>query len=390
MRPASRMSHLSPHFFATLKERISNLEAQGKEIFRLDEGAPDLPPADHIIAALTESANKPDAHGYQSHRGPTSLREAWVEWYDRQYRVALDRDSHIVPLLGSKEGIFHLSLALLQAGDIALVPDPGYVSYTRGALFAGAEVFPFPLIFEKGYLPELRDIPKEVLEKTKIMWLNYPNNPTGACAPIELFEEAVELAKRYGFLVCHDAAYSMVFFNKDKPPSLLQVPGALEVGVEFNTLSKSHNMAGWRTGALIGNPQVVRTFFTLKTNADSSHFLPIFKATEAALTSDQTWLEGRNRVYRERRDEVLSGLRAAGLDVKTPQGSLYVWSPIPPGWKSESFCLAALENTGVSITPGTVFGEGGEGFVRIALTVPIESIKTAMARLVDWMKAHGT
>lgn len=386
MRPASRMSHLSPHFFAILNERISLLQAQGHEVIRLDEGAPDMPPPDHIISALTASARQSNTHGYQPHRGPDSLRNAWAGWYERNYLVSLDRDKNIVPLLGSKEGIFHLSLAFLEAGDIALVPDPGYVSYTRGALFAGAEIYPFPLIPQKGYLPNFGELPKDVLEKTRILWLNYPNNPTGAVATLTFFEEAVELAREHKFLVCHDAAYSMVYFNSEKPPSLLQVPGALEVGVEFNTLSKSHNMAGWRTGALIGNPDVVRTYFTLKTNSDSSHFLPIFEATTIALTSDQAWLTERNQVYCERRDAVLTGLKTAGLEASVPQGGIYVWSPIPVGWDSESFVLAALEHTGVSLTPGTVFGKGGEGFVRISLTAPLATIKSAMERLVDWIE----
>jgi LL-diaminopimelate aminotransferase len=217
--------------------------------------------------------------------------------------------------------------------------------------------------------------------------LNYPNNPTGACATLALFKQAVDLANQHGFVVCHDAAYMQVAYDGERPPSLLQVPGSKAVAVEFNTLSKSHNMAGWRTGALLGSPEVIRTAFILKTNADSSHFLPIFEASTAALQGDQSWLAERNEIYRERRDAVLVGLVAAGLRPYRPRASIYVWSPIPLGWKSEVFVIEALENTGVSLTPGTIFGKGGEGFVRIALCAPLETIQAGMQRLGDWISS---
>jgi LL-diaminopimelate aminotransferase len=287
--------------------------------------------------------------------------------------------------LGSKEGIFHLSQAFLEPGDLALVPDPGYITYTRGALFAGAEVRYFPLLPERGYLPDLEQIPAEVLMRARLLWLNYPNNPTGASAAPRLFAQAVDLAKRYGFLICHDAAYMQVFFDGEPPPSLLQVPGAKQVGVEFNTLSKSHNMAGWRSGALLGNPEAVKTLFTLKTNLDSGHFLPILEASTAALTGDQSWLVERNDIYRQRRDAVLAALPRLGMAAEPPRASLYVWASIPEGWACEPFALAALEHAGVSLTPGTVFGKGGEGYVRIALCAPVEKIELGMLRLGDWI-----
>jgi LL-diaminopimelate aminotransferase len=385
MKPSDRMAHLAPHFFATLNARLAVLQAEGRDIIRLDEGAPDLPPARHIVDTLVRVATRPDTHSYQPHRGPNALRAAWAGWYKSQFGVDLDPETEIMPLLGSKEGIFHLSQALLNPGDLALVPDPGYVTYTRGALFAGAQVQPFPLLPELGYLPHLEAIPAEVLSKAKIMWLNYPNNPTAATATLEFFERAVALARQYGFLLCHDAAYIRINFASQHCPSLLQVPGAKEVAVEFNTLSKSHNMAGWRTGALLGNPQVVRTLFTLKTNADSSHFLPIFEASISALTGDQSWLEKRNEVYRQRRDVVLAGLKKLGLAVRKPDASLYVWSPVPEGWTSEEFAVAALEQAGVSLTPGTVFGPGGKGFLRLSITAPLERLQQAMERLKGWL-----
>lgn len=385
MKPvAGRMAHLTPHFFATLSARLQELQAQGRDIIRLDEGAPDLPPAGHILEALHRCAARLDTHGYQPHRGPRPLREAWAGMYRREYGVTLDPESEIIPLLGSKEGIFHLSLAYVEPGDMVIVPDPGYVTYTRGALVAGGEVYRMPLLPERGYLPDLEALPEQVLRHTKLMWLNYPNNPTAAVANLEFFTQAVDLASRFGFLLCHDAAYMQVAFDGEQPPSLLQAPGAKEVSVEFNTLSKSHNMAGWRTGALLGNAQAVRTLFTLKTNADSSHFLPIFEASTAALTGDQSWLVERNEIYRQRRDVVVTGLRRMGLDVPTPRASLYVWSPIPAGWDCASFVTAALEQAGVSLTPGTVFGPGGEGFVRISITASLERLQQAMDRLGEW------
>ncbi len=244
---------------------------------------------------------------------------------------------------------------------------------------------PFSLRAENGYLPELKAIPDEILKTTKLLWLNYPNNPTGAVANMQLFEAAVALARKHGFLVCHDAAYGMVYFDGVQPLSLLQVEGAKDVGVEFNTLSKSHNMAGWRTGALIGNREAVKALFTLKTNADSSHFLPIFEASTAALTGDQTWLVERNQTYRRRRDALLKGLRRAGIEAAEPHASLYVWAPVPEGWDCESFAVEALENAGVSLTPGTVFGPGGAGFVRISITAPEEQIEIAMEKLGSWL-----
>jgi LL-diaminopimelate aminotransferase len=385
MKPAARMAHLRPHFFATLNARLAVLQSEGRDIIRLDEGSPDMPPALPIVDTLVRVATRPDSHSYQPHRGPNALRAAWAGWYMSQFGVELDPDTEITPLLGSKEGIFHLSQALLDPGDLALVPNPGYVTYTRGALFAGAQVQPFPLLPELGYLPNLEAIPAEVLSRAKIMWLNYPNNPTAATASLEFFEQAVALARQYGFLLCHDAAYIRINFAEKCCPSLLQVPGAKEVAVEFNTLSKSHNMAGWRTGALLGNPQVVQTLFTLKTNADSSHFLPIFEASISALTGDQGWLEERNEVYRQRRDVVLAGLKELGLMVRQPDASLYVWTPVPEGWSSEEFAVAALDQAGVSLTPGTVFGSGGEGFLRLSITAPIERLQQAMQRLEDWL-----
>jgi LL-diaminopimelate aminotransferase len=379
---AERMQRFSAHFFAALNTRIAALQAAGMDVIRLDEGAPDLPPPAHILQALNRSASAASAHSYQPHRGTPALRQAWAGMYERLYGLTLDPETEVLPLLGSKEGIFHLPLAVLNPGEVALVPDPGYITYTRGALAAGGEPFYLPLLPERGSLPDLASVPANILERAKLLWLNYPNNPTAASASLEFFAAAVDFARRNGLLVCHDAAYTQITFDGRPAPSILQVSGAKEVAVEFNTLSKSHNMAGWRVGAAVGQPEALRLLYVLKTNADSGHFLPILEAAAAALTGDQSWLLERNEEYRRRRDIVVSALRSAGLPAAEPRASIYVWSPIPPGWTSSAFTSALLEKSGVSLTPGVVFGAGGEGYLRIALTAPAAMIDRAMQRMV--------
>lgn len=383
---AQRMQALPAHFFASLIARISALQAKGLDVIRLDEGAPDLPPPPPVIQALNSSAEDPTHHSYQPHRGTRNLREAWATMYRHAYDVGLDPETEILPLLGSKEGIFHLPMAIINPGDTVLVPEPGYITYTRGTLFAGGEPVYFPLLPERGYLPDLEAIPVETAYKAKMMWLNYPNNPTTGVATLEFFADAVDFAKQYDLVLCHDAAYTQVTFDSHRAPSLLEIPGAKEVVVEFNTLSKSHNMAGWRVGAALGNAQLLRNLYTLKTNLDSGHFLPVLDAAIEAMCGDQSWLGDRNKIYRQRRDAALQGLRGMGLKAETPRASIYVWSAVPEGWSSEDFASAALEGAHVSVTPGTVFGDAGEGYMRISLTAPVERISQAMSRLERWLK----
>lgn len=384
IKPPQRMTGITAHFFAGLSARIQQLTAEGRDVIRLDEGAPDLPPAPHIIEALAASARRPDAHSYQPQRGPAGLRPAWAERYLQDYGVRLDPETEITPLLGSKEGIFHAALAWVGPGDVVLVPDPGYITYTRGTQMSGGELCPLPLHAEHGYMPDLTAIPENVLRRTRLMWLNYPNNPTAAVATYEFFTGAVALAQKYGFLLAHDGAYLKIAFDGEQPHSLLEIPGAKEVAVEFNTLSKSHNMAGWRSGAALGNAQAIKLLYTLKTNADSGHFRPIWDASIVALTGDQDWLQERNQVYQRRRDAVVAGLEKIGIPVNQPRASLYVWAPVPAGWDCEAFTTAVLEGAGVSFTPGTVFGSGGAGHMRISITAPEERIVEAMTRLEEW------
>lgn len=378
---ALRMQHLPAHFFAALGAQIANMQAKGYDVIRLDEGSPDLPPSPAIVATLTRAAARHDSHGYQPQRGTPALRAAWAEMYARVFAVELDPDNEVAPLLGSKEGIFNFMMAIVDPGDPVLVPDPGYVTYLRGALIAGGEPWAFPLLPEKGFLPDLSAIPEGVAQRARVLWLNYPNNPTATVAPLSCFAEAVEFARRYDLLVCHDAAYTQITFDGRPAPSILQVPGAKEVAVEFNTLSKSHNMAGWRTGAAVGNAAALRSLHTYKTNVDSGHFLPVMEAAIEAMTGDQSWLPERNQVYRQRRDIVIAALRALGLPAAVPEGSLYVWCPVPSGWTAQAFAAALLETARVSLTPGTVFGRNGEGYLRISLTAPSDRIEEAMERL---------
>ena len=385
MKTSQRLNQLPINFFAGLNNRILALQKQGHDVIRLDIGSPDLPPDPAIIRTLAESAARPDVHGYQAHQGPLWLRQAWADMYRRLYEVELDPNGQILPLLGSKEGIFHLSQSLLDPGDLVLVPDPGYITYTAGAKFAGAEVFSLPLLAEHDYLPDLDAIPTEIARQARLLWLNYPNNPTSAIASRGFFEGAIEFARRNQVLICHDAAYTQVAFDGYRPPSLLEIPGASEVAVEFNTLSKSHNMAGWRTGALLGNPDAIQAVLRLKTQLDSGHFLPILQATASAMNADQSWLATRNAIYQERRDLVLQTLAELGLQARTPRAALYVWCAIPDGWTSLAFASELLEKAHVSLTPGTVFGQNGEGYLRIALTAPLARMVDAAERLKAWL-----
>jgi LL-diaminopimelate aminotransferase len=376
-----RMKKLAPHFFAGWVARIQNLQAAGVDVIRLDVGSPDLPPAPEIIATLSRSAAEQDKHGYQPHRGPQALREAWAGMYADRYQVEIDPEAEIVPLLGSKEGIFNLVMACIDPGEIVLIPDPGYITYTRATQFAGGEPYYLPSHEERGYVPDFQAIPPEILRRAKMLWLNYPNNPTAAVVEVDFFAQAIDFAREHSLLVCHDAAYTQVTYDDYQAPSLLQVPSAKAVAVEFNTLSKSHNMAGWRVGAALGNRQVLRALYALKTNLDSGHFLPVMEAATAALTGDQSWTLERNHVYQARRDAVIEALHSMGLEARVPRASLYVWSPVPLGWTSLEFATVMLEEAQVSLTPGTVFGEQGEGYVRISLTAPIERLQAAMQRI---------
>lgn len=379
---SENLDRLQEHFFAGLEEQLARLNAQGRKIYRLDVGSPDLPPAAHILAALHHSADQPDHHGYQPLRGAPAVHQAWVSHYQQHYAVTLDANRQVLPLIGSKEGIFIITQAVCNSGDVVLVPDPGYPVYAQAARFAQAEPYFIPLRAENGWLPDLNAIPEQALRHARMLWLSYPNNPTSGIASLEFFASAVAFARQHDLLLCHDAAYSLVVFDNTRPISLLQIPGAAEVAVEFNTLSKAYNMAGWRIGAALGNPLALQSLYSVLAVMTSGSFRPANEAAIAALTGDQSWITSRNAVYQRRRDLVLQTLHNLGWKAEAPQAALYIWFHIPPGYStSDEFCQALLEQTGVSLTPGSVFGSQGEGYVRLSFTLPDEILQEALDRL---------
>jgi LL-diaminopimelate aminotransferase len=330
---------------------------------------------------MYHSAKDGTKHGYGGYYGTPALRAAISTYYLRRFGIELDPDSQVSPLIGSKEGIVNTALAFVDPGSTVLVPDPGYPTYTLGTLLAGGQTFPMPLLPEKDYLPDLDAVPDHVARAARIMWLNYPNNPTGATAPLSFFERAVAFAKQNDILLCHDNPYCDVTFDGYVAPSILQVPGAMEVALEFNSLSKAYNMAGWRVGMAVGNDGAVRTLARTKTNIDSGIFLPIQDAAIAALTGDQAWLEARNAIYRERRDLILGVLGELGMRAHRFPASLYIWAEVPSGYSSQDFATRLLEEAGISVGAGSFFGQHGEGYLRISLGMNTERIREAMERL---------
>jgi len=378
---AERMGALQANYFAILTHTIAALEKKGKDVIRLDIGSPDLPPPETAVDDLKEWIEKPGCHGYQSHRGTSVLRQAWVDHYQRQYGVNLDPDAQVLPLLGSKEGIFHLALALVQAGDVVLVPDPGYQTYAAGTRFCDGVARSVECFSGNEFLQRLVNQPEDVLRKAKMMWVNFPHNPTGATVDLTQMREMVALAREYGILLCHDAAYTQVTFGDYQAPSVLEVQGAGEVCVEFNSLSKLSNMAGWRMGAVVGNRDVIDALYRLKTHADSGQFCPMMKAGASALAGHQRWISERNKRYWNRRDLVLEALNSMGIPVDPPRGGLYIWFPIPGDLPSRQCVQALVEEVQVALAPGIVFGSHGEGFLRLSLTAPLEQLREGMERL---------
>ena len=387
IQPADRIAGFKPYFFSSLNQKLIELRKKGVSILRLDMGSPDLPPTDEIIDVMVKNARDPHQHGYSALGGTPQFKEACAAYYLKRFGIVLDPAKEILALIGSKEGVFNLSQVILNPGDVALVPDPSYPAYREGGKIAGAEIYDMPLLPQNGFLPDLDAIPGEVLEKAKILWLNYPNNPTGAIAPLSFFEKAVKFAHEYQLLIAHDAPYVDTCYGGYVAPSLLQVDGAREVSVEFNSLSKTYNMAGWRLGMAVGNADVIRYLNTYKSQMDSSQFAPLLAAGIFALTSDQEWIQERNDIYVERRDIVVNGLRSCGFHVDNPDAAIYVWAHLPEGINdSAAFCASLLEETGVSLTPGSVYGTHGEGYIRISLGTATSDVKLALERIQAWMK----
>ncbi len=389
-RPAARLQNLPPYPFARWSKEVSRVQANGRDIIRLDIGNPDMPPADNVIETLYTSARDPRHHGYCGYRGLLEFRQAIAAYYARRFNVRLDPDTQVVPLIGSKEGIVNIALAFLNPGDVVLVPDPGYAPYAGGAHLAGARVETFPLLAENGFLPDLEAIPTDVANCAKLMWLNYPNNPTGAVADLDFLAKVVNFARQHHILLCYDAPYADVTYGGYVAPSILQVPGAVGLTVEFNSLSKTFNMAGWRLGMAVGYPSALATLSQIKSNIDSGLFQPLQQAAIQALNAEPAWIQARNVVYRERLARLIQALHAIGLEAQMPKAALYLWAAVPEGCpSSETFAQAVLEKTGIAIAPGSFFGPAGEGYVRVSVTATSGEIEEAMKRLnnleeYDW------
>jgi LL-diaminopimelate aminotransferase len=382
VRSARRLESLPLYVFATLDAKIKALQARGVDVIKLDIGSPDGPPPEFVVTALAESAATPGKHGYAGYVGTPKLRQAMVDYYRTRFGVELDVANEVLPLLGSKEGIANMALAWLDPGDLALVPDPGYPTYAASAAMAGAQSYCMPLTEANGWLPNLDAIPAAAADAARLMWLNYPNNPTGAVAPLSFFAEAVDFCRNHDILLCHDAPYADVCFDGYRAPSLLEVPGAKDVAVEFNSLSKSHNMAGWRVGMAVGNAVAVAALLQVKSNVDSGIFLAVQDAAAAALSGDQSWIEPRNAEYQRRRDAMYDVLvNGLGLRCELSSASLYLWPRVPEGYTSAEFADKILLATGVSLTPGSAFGAHGEGYLRISMGQTSERFMAAVERL---------
>jgi LL-diaminopimelate aminotransferase len=379
VRHSKRLEALPPYLFAELERKIQAKKAQGVDVISLGIGDPDTPTPGFVIDALADAARDPGTHQYPSNRGRPEFRQGVAEFYERRFGVALDPDTEIIPALGAKECIFNLNLAFLDPGDTALASDPGYPVYTGGPLLSGAEAVLMPLVPELGFAPDLDAI--EDPASARLMFLNYPNNPTGAVLPDGLFERAIEFAREHDILVVHDASYTEISFDGYRPPSFLETPGAKDVGVEVFSLSKGYNMTGWRTAAIVGNAEAIDAYWRLKTNIDSGMFDAVQLAAVAALRDGDETSREMSAIYQRRRDLVCGALSEIGVDVTPPKGTIYVWAPVPDGHSSASYCELVLEESGVVVSPGGAYGQSGEGWFRISLTVPDERLSEAVERM---------
>ena len=380
-RPSKRLEAIPPYKFQELEQQIADKRAAGIDVISLGIGDPDQPTYPHVVEAMQQAVANPAYHQYPSNRGRDEFREAFAAFYDRRFAVQIDAKSEVIPAIGAKECIYNLCFAFLDPGDVALASDPGYPVYTGGPILAGAEAELLPLVPELGFAPDLGAVPAEVAAKARLMFLNYPNNPTGAIVPDGFFEQVVAFAREHEILVVHDNAYSETTYDGYVAPSFLATPGAKEVGVEVFSLSKGYNMTGWRCAAILGNAEAIQTYWRLKTNVDSGLFEAIQMAGVAALEGPDGPLEQMNQTYARRRDLVVSALGAIGVDVASPKGTIYVWAPVPEGHTSTSFCELVLEEAAVVISPGSMYGPSGEGFFRIALTAPDDRIEEAVERM---------
>jgi len=378
---AKRISSLPPYLFAEIDERKREARKKGIEVIDLSIGDPDLPTPPHVVEAVCHAAKDPSNHRYPSYEGMLSFREAVAAWYKHRKHVSLDAEDEVLTLIGSKEGIAHSAFAFLDHGDVALIPDPAYPVYENATILANGIPHSVPLTEENEFKPNLESIDKEVTRKAKIMFLNYPNNPTAATVEKSFFKEIVDFAREHDIIILHDNPYSELTFDGYEAPSFLAVDGAKEVGIEFNSLSKTYSMTGWRIGVAIGNSEILNGLRLVKTNIDSGTFQAVQVAGIAALTGPQDCVKTNVEIYRERRDILIDGLRSAGIEVKKPKATFYLWAKVPSTFSSIPFSMFLLERTGVVVTPGIGFGENGEGFIRFSLCVDAERIRETCERI---------
>ena len=381
---AKRVQQLPPYLFVGISRIIAAKRAQGIDVVDFGIGDPDIPTPEPVLDALKSGSDKPANHRYPESEGLPEFRQAVTDWYGRRFGVELDPATEAINLIGAKEGIGHAALCFIDPGDVALVPDPAYPVYSIGTMFAGGESHYVPLLEKNAWLVDFQEISTEAAKKAKVLWLNYPNNPTGAVASVRFFQEAVEFAREFDLYLLHDACYTEVTYDGYVAPSILQVEGARDMSMEFHSLSKTANMTGWRVGMAVGNSEMVNALMRVKSNLDSGLSQAIQEMGIAALDLPEEWIAANNAIYRQRRDKLVGGLQAIGLDPNTPDAGLYIWSPTPPGYTSAEFAELLLNELDMVVTPGTGYGPSGEGFIRLSLTTPDEKVDEGLRRLSGW------
>ncbi len=381
-KPASRIEQIPPYLFARIDKKKEEVRKKGMDLVDFGIGDPDIPTPENIIARMKEAVSDPKNHRYPSYEGMPEFRQAAAQWYKKRFNVDLDAATEAVTLIGSKEGIAHMPWAYAQAGDVVLVPSPGYPVYKIATMFAGATPYIMPLTEANGFLPRYEDIPEDILKKAKLLFINYPNNPTGACADDSFYEKTLELARRYDILVCHDAAYSEIAYEGYRPKSILEFDRDKKYSLEFHSLSKTYCMTGWRIGFAVGNSDAIYNLGKLKTNIDSGAFQAIQYAGIEALTGDQSFVAELNKRLEKRRDMIVEGFGSSlGIAMHKPKATYYIWAKVPGGLTSSDFCEKLIEETGIVVTPGSGFGDEGEGYFRISITIGEEKIAEAIRRL---------
>ncbi len=384
MKFSSRLDKLSPYPFVEISRIIAEKRAAGADVVTFGIGDPDIPTPAPIIDRLLRASQDPPNHRYPETDGLPELRRAIASWYEKRFSVQLDPDTEVLPLIGAKEGIGHVALCFLDPGDLALIPDPAYPVYGVGTMFAGAESHIMPLYEKNGWLPELGAIPNGVASAAKVMWLNYPNNPTSAVATAEDLAGVTAYCREHDIALLHDAAYSEVGYQGYRAASSMQVEGAKDVGIEFHSLSKTYNMTGWRIGMAVGNAEMIKALFQIKANLDSGIPQAVQEMAMEALTGPQDCVDDNVAIYQRRRDRVITALSSMGLEVAVPQASLYVWAPVPEGYTSAEFAARLLEDIDIVVTPGSSYGKYGEGYIRLSLTTPDEQVEKGCQRLESW------